>query len=56
MLAECGYYPIPRVIIKLGVTPEEHRREQYRDLIRDTLASDMPAVFDLLAKGRGLLP
>jgi hypothetical protein len=45
-LATCGYYPIPEVVIKLGCTPTEHKRQEILDAVAEQLPDAIAAVLE----------
>jgi hypothetical protein len=45
-LAECGYYPIPAQVIRLGMTPAEHQRQQLLDAIAEQLPDAIKAALE----------
>ena len=47
-LAECGYYPIPAQVIRLGMTPAEHQRQQILDAIAEQLPDAIRAVLETI--------
>ncbi len=49
-LAECGYYPIPPAVIRLGTTPAEHQRQQILDAIAEQLPDAIIAVLETMER------
>lgn len=45
-LARSGYYPIPPAVIRLGMTPAEHQRQQILDAIAEQLPDAIAAVLE----------
>jgi hypothetical protein len=46
ILASCGYYPIPEVVIRLGCTPAEHQRREVLEAVAEQLPDAVLAVLE----------
>lgn len=51
-LAECGYYPIPAQVIRLGMTPAEHQRQQILDALAEQLPDAVSVVLEATEIGQ----
>lgn len=48
ILAQCGYYPIPPGVIRLGMTPAEHQKREIFDTVAEQLPDAFAAVLEIV--------